>query len=130
MFRAAFLYFTLVFFAGTILGTVRTLLIAPAIGSLAAVLAEIPLMIGLSWFALKLVLFARPVPPPLPARLGMGALSLIFLLMAEYVLGYLLAGTDLQSFADHLASADGLAGLSGQIIFALLPAIEARRNRA
>jgi hypothetical protein len=57
MVSAALRYFGLIFALGFLLGTVRTLLLAPATGATAAVLIELPVMLGASWLA------ARPIQP-------------------------------------------------------------------
>lgn len=123
MLRSALLYFSLVFAAGTILGTMRTLLLVPHVGAFAAVLIEIPVMLALSWQALKLALWLRPVATGLP-RIGMGVLAFTFLMGAEFLLARQLADMDLASFVQSLGSAEGLAGLGAQIVFALLPLIQ------
>lgn len=123
MLRSALLYFSLVFAAGTILGTMRTLLLVPHVGAFAAVLIEIPVMLALSWQALKMALWLRPVTTGLP-RIGMGMLAFTFLMGAEFLLSRQLADMDLASFVQSIGSPEGLAGLGAQIVFASLPLLQ------
>lgn len=125
MLRSALLYFSLVFAAGTVLGTVRTVFLAPHVGAFAAVLIEIPLMLLISWQALKLALWLRPVPAG-PSRLGMGLLAFAFLIGAEFLLARLLADMDAVHFLQSLTTPAGAAGLGAQVMFAALPLIEGR----
>lgn len=124
--RAAFLYFVLVFAAGALMGTLRVLVVAPVTGALGAVLIELPLMLALSWAALRLVLRLRPVNPALPLRLGMGFLAFCLLMLAEYLLSAVLTGAGIGAFLAALSTPEGAAGLAGQIVFALMPALEGR----
>lgn len=117
--RAATAYWALVFAAGFVLGTVRTLWLAPAVGPLAAVAIELPIMLVLSWLAARMVLRRWP-PVSQGAALATGALAFALLLGAELALALALGGTA-RGWLASLASAPGLLGLAGQAAFALLP---------
>ncbi len=122
---AAATYFVLVFAAGFVLGVVRTLWLAPAVGPLAAVAIELPVILGVAWLACARVLRRWPLAPAQAAATG--ALAFALLLGAEAALSLLLAG---RSLADHLAlyaQAPNLLGLAGQIAFAALPWLRAGR---
>lgn len=122
---AAAAYFALVFAAGFVLGVIRTLWLAPAVGPLAAVAIELPVILGVAWLACGRVLRRWPLAPAQAAV--MGALAFALLLGAEAALSLLLAG---RSLADHLAlyaQAPNLLGLAGQIAFAALPWLRAGR---
>lgn len=123
-FRSAALYAALVLGAGTVLGTLRTLFLAPRLGTLPAVLLEIPVMLVLSWACLALTLKIFPLPPHLGRRTFMGMLALALLLFGEFLLGYAFAGTGPGSFLSALGRPEGLAGLAAQIIFAAMPALD------
>ena len=123
--RAALAYAGLVFAAGVVLGTVRTLVLAPAVGPLAAVLVELPLMLGLAWLALRPVLRRWPVPPRAAPRLAMGALGFVALMGLELALGMLAFGQTLGGLLADRGTPHGLAGLAGQVVFALLPWLRA-----
>ena len=49
--RAAIAYWAVVFALGFVLGTVRTLWLAPAIGVTVATAVELPIMLAASWWA-------------------------------------------------------------------------------
>jgi hypothetical protein len=112
----ALAYALTVFAAGFVLGTLRVLWLAPAVGELAAVAMELPVILAASWVAAGAVLRRWPVD----RRLAMGALALAVLLACEAGLAVLL-GDGLRGFLAHLATAPGALGLAGQSGFALIP---------
>ena len=119
--RAACLYFLAVFAAGILLGTVRTLWLEPALGALHSVLAELPFMLLLSWMACGMVMRHVAVAPETRPRIAMGGVALLLLLAAEAVLSVALGGLTLARHAALYTTAPVLAGLAGQIAFALFP---------
>ncbi len=119
--RAACLYFLAVFAAGFLLGTVRTLWLEPALGALHSVLAELPFMLLLSWMACGMVLRRVAVAPDTRSRIAMGSFALLLLLAAEAVLSVTLGGLTLARHAALYTTAPVLAGLAGQMAFALFP---------
>lgn len=72
------------FAAGMLLGPVRELLLAPAIGGLAAALVEAVVLIGVLWLLARFVL--RP-PPGVPWIASLAAVAVV--LGAELLLGAL-----------------------------------------
>ena len=126
--RAATAYFGIVFGLGFVLGTARVLLVAPALGDLAATLVELPLMIGASWIACGWVLRRWPVPGRWSPRLALGALAFALLIGAEVLLGRVGFGRDLAGQVAAMSSPAGITGLLGQIVFALLPLVRAVRG--
>jgi hypothetical protein len=58
--KAGAVYFALVFAAGFVLGTVRTLWVVPRLGVRTAELAEAPIMFGVSILAVRWVGFLLP----------------------------------------------------------------------
>jgi hypothetical protein len=120
-------YVAAVFAAGFVLGVLRTLVLVPLLGELAAVLVELPVMLTIAWLVCTRILRRWPLPPP--AALGMGAFAFLLLMGAEAGLSTLLAG---RSPAEHLALYQQLphqVGLAGQLAFALIPWMQARRLR-
>lgn len=120
-------YFVTVFAAGFVLGVLRTLVLVPLLGELAAVLVELPLILTIAWLACTRILRRWPLSPR--SALGMGAIAFLLLMAAEAGLSTLLAG---RSLAEHLALYSQLPhqlGLAGQLVFALFPWVQARRSR-
>jgi len=120
-------YVAAVFAAGFVLGVLRTLVLAPRLGELAAVLTELPLILTIAWLVCTRIL--RHWPLSAPAAVGMGAIAFLLLMGAEAALSMLLAG---RTLAEHLALYTQWAhraGLVGQLMFALFPAIQTRRSQ-
>jgi hypothetical protein len=114
-------YFGIVFAIGFLLGTLRTLLLAPRVGPLLAVAVELPIMITASWFACRACLRRYAVAAAAGDRLAMSGIALALLLVAELGLSVTLGGL---SVAQHLALyglPEHQLGLAGQLLFAVLP---------
>lgn len=123
---AALRYFLAIFALGFMLGTIRTLWLAPAIGATAAVLCELPAMLAASWWLAHRIVRRTRLSPG--AALGMGALAFALLMAAEALLAALLVGQSLAQWAGDLVRTPGWIGLSGQVLFGLFPALAARRR--
>jgi hypothetical protein len=118
-------YVAAVFAAGFVLGVLRTLVLVPLLGELAAVLLELPMILIIAWGVCTRIL--RRWPLSSTAAVGMGAIAFLLLMVAEAGLSTLLAG---RSLAEHLALYAELphqVGLAGQVAFALFPWVQARR---
>lgn len=126
MVSAALRYFGLIFALGFLLGTVRTLLLAPATGATAAVLIELPVMLGASWLAARPIVARAGLAPG--RALGMGALAFLMLMAAEAGLAAGLAGQSPARWAADLLRTPGWIGLAGQLLFGLMPWLAARRR--
>jgi len=113
-------YFAVVFAAGFALGALRALVVAPRFGELAATLAEIPLLLAVSWFACGWALARWRVPAGAASRSAMGAAALALLLVAEALTG-LATGVSLPAMAVAMAEPARAAGLAAQLVFAALP---------
>lgn len=114
-------YFAIVFAAGFVLGTVRTLLLAPAVGPVAAVAMELPVMLGLAWIACGRLVRRFAIPSGWPARLVMGGVAFALLMAAEAALAILAFGQSPAAYLAGLTTQAGLLGLAGQVAFALIP---------
>ncbi|QPC91637.1 hypothetical protein [Mesorhizobium sp. INR15] len=119
---AGMVYFASVFVVGFVLGTARTLWIAPAIGNLWGVLIELPFILGASWLACGRSLQRFSISS-LPERLIMGLLAFMLLMVVEAMLAVLVFGTSLSGYAAGWGSAAGALGLLGQICFAGMPLV-------
>lgn len=114
--RAGLLYFAAVFAAGSVLGALRALLIAPAVGERAAQLGEMPFMVAAIiaaavWIVRRLALESRPA-----TRLGMGLIALGCMLAAEFALVLPLRG---MTPARYLAGLDPVSAAAyyGALVF-------------
>jgi hypothetical protein len=125
--RAALLYWLAIFGLGFALGTVRVLVVAPQLGELAAVLVELPVMLGVSWLVARAIL-KRWRPGRRILALAMGALAFILLLASEFALGVWGFGQQPQAWLAALARPAGVLGLAGQLAFGAIPAIIAWRD--
>ena len=119
--KAGALYFTLVFGAGFVLGTIRTLWIVPRLGMRMSELMETPIMLVIVIVAARWIVRRPAVPSTPPARLGMGLVALGLLLVAEFMLVLWLRG---MSIRGYLASRDPVAGTVYYVmlaVFAVMP---------
>jgi hypothetical protein len=118
--RAGLLYFALTFGAGFVLGPLRILFLVPRIGTRAAELVELPVMIGISWLAARWVTRRLAVAPRPAARLAMGAIAGALLLAAEFTLVLRLRGLTLE---EYFATRDPVAGAAYYAAVLLLVAM-------
>jgi hypothetical protein len=121
---AGFSYFAVVFTAGFVLGALRMLVLAPALGASAAVVVEVPIMLLISWYVCRAIVDRMEVPASVSHRVAMGALAFALLMAAELALSMVLLG---RSFSQHLAAyaaAGNMLGLGAQIAFGLFPTVQ------
>ncbi|MFI5092005.1 MAG: hypothetical protein ACHQIK_01050 [Candidatus Acidiferrales bacterium] len=125
--KAAVLYFALVFEAGFVLGTVRTLSVVPRVGTRLAELMEAPIMLVVTIMAARWVVRHLAIPFVSSARLGMGGIALGLLLVAEFGLVLWLRGLSIKGY---LATRDPVSGTVYYVMlgaFAVMPLLVARR---
>lgn len=120
--RHALVYLAAIFALGFVLGTVRTLSLAPAVGQLAAVALELPVMLGASWWLARRLAARRPLPSR-GAALAAGGIAFALLMVLELALGVALFGQSAGQWLAALATPPGALGLAGQALFALMPAL-------
>jgi hypothetical protein len=120
-------YFIIVFAIGFVLGVVRTALLAvyPEVDRLTAVLVETPIILIASWFVCRSVVRRMKVSAHVLLRLTMGAVAFSLLLLAEAMLGLVFSGRPLVEHWTLYREPSYLAGLLGQILFALAPLVRA-----
>jgi hypothetical protein len=124
--KAGILYFALVFGAGFVLGTIRTLLVVPRIGTRMAELLEMPIMLVVTIAVSRWVVLFLLVPIVPFARLGMGGIALGLLLLAEF--GFVLWVRGL-SIRRYFSTRDRVSGTVYYVmlgVFAIMPLLVAR----
>jgi hypothetical protein len=124
---AALAYFALAFGAGFVLGTVRVLWLVPQFGARAAELAEMPLMLAVSYFAARWTLRRFALPQGAAARLGVGLLALACLLTLEFTVVLQLQGISIQESLARRDPVSGAAYAASLLVFALMPLLVRRR---
>lgn len=127
---AGALYFLIMFAFGFALGTVRVVLLAPALGELLALLTELPVMLSLSWIASRRIVRNRPALSGTAPRLTMGIFALTLLICAEFVLADSAFGLRPGAYLMGYTTLVGLLGLTGQLAFALFPWVQYRTGHA
>jgi hypothetical protein len=105
--KAGVVYFALVFAAGFVLGTVRTLWVVPRLGVRPAELAEAPVMFGISILAARWVVRHVQVSPLRSRRLAMGCIAFGLMLVAEFTLGLWIRGLTIR---EYFATRDPISG--------------------
>lgn len=121
--RAGALYFAIVFAAGFVLGTIRTLVLAPRVGEFAAVAIELPVMLAVAWIACGAVLRWIRLGQGIAVHAVMGLVAFALLMAAELALSLALGAPSVAAWLAGLTSAPGLLGLAGQVAFAIFPMI-------
>ena len=125
--KAGVLYFSLVFGAGFVLGTIRILLVVPRFGTRTAELIETPIMVLVSILAARWVVRRLAVSPSPAKRIAIGLVALALMLAAEFTIVLWLRGL---TISEYLATRDPVAGTVYFIalgVFAVMPLFVARR---
>ena len=130
MVKSGLLYFALVFGAGFMLGPIRIFWIAPRVGARTAELLEAPVMLLVSVFVARWIVRRLGVPRKPASRLGMGAIALSLMLLAEFTLVLWLRGV---SIHQYLAERDPVAGTVYYAtlgVFVVMPLLVERKASA
>jgi hypothetical protein len=125
--KAGVVYFALVFGAGFVLGTVRTLWIVPRFGTRTAELMEEPVMFVVIVLAARWMVRRLSLSPRTGTRLGAGFLALGFLLLTEFSLAIWLRGVPIGGYFARLDPVAGTVYFAMLGLFALMPLFVARR---
>jgi hypothetical protein len=125
--RPALAYLGVILALGFVLGTCRTLWLAPLVGPVLAVACELPVLLGASWWWSARVLRRWPLPTR-SAALAMGALAFALLMVSELALANVLAGQSATAWLATLTTPAGALGLAGQAVFAAIPALRWRQR--
>lgn len=125
--RAGLRYGAEAFAWGFVLGTLRIIVLVPALGLLPAVLCEIPVMLlAMAWRA-RVIMKHHGLRSTGP-RMAMGFTGFGLLMACELGLGLALGTAPGEWFAG-LATPAGAAGLAAQLVFAVLPLLAGRSSR-
>ncbi len=119
IFKAASLYFLIVFGAGFLLGAIRVVLIVPRLGTRWAELLEMPVMLTVIYFASGNI--NKRFPLRSADRLSYGLLALAFAVAAELAVVFFVQG---RSIRDAFLEGDPVSGpafLGALIVFAIMP---------
>ncbi len=124
--KAGVLYFALVFGAGFVLGAIRTLWVVSHVGTRTAELMEMPIMLAVTIVAARWTVLRLSVPMMWSARLEMGCMALVLMLIAEF--GFVLWIRGL-SIKEYFATRDPVSGAAYYlllIVFAIMPLLVSR----
>jgi ABC-type uncharacterized transport system permease subunit len=119
--KAGVLYFALVFGAGVVLGAIRTRWVVPRVGTRTAELMEMPIMLAFTIVVARWTVLRLSVPKMWSARLEMGCVALVLMLIAEF--GFVLWIRGL-SIKEYFATREPLAEAAYYlmlIVFAIMP---------
>lgn len=121
---AAISYFAAVFALGFALGTLRVLVLVPAMEEGLAVLIELPVMLGFSWWIAGRIIRWQEVGADRLSRIIMGGGAFMLLMLAEASVSTLIFGRSLSEHMAHYRAATGQLGLAGQGVFGLIPLLK------
>jgi len=127
-FKAGVLYFVLVFAAGFVLGTIRTLCAVPRLGVKTAELMEAPIMFGVSILAARWVVRHVGIPPLWPRRLAVGCIALGLMLLVEFTVVLWVRGMTIRGYFQTRDPVSGAVYFMTLGAFAVIP-ILVRRPR-
>jgi hypothetical protein len=122
--KAGLSYFGAVFAIGFALGILRVLIVIPRLGETAAVLIELPILLVLAWIICRSLVARFQVGTALDARLVMGTVAFVVLMIAEIAGSTLGFGRTLSEHFQQYRHIPGLLGLAGQVAFAIFPVVQ------
>ncbi len=125
--KAGVFYFALVFAAGFVLGTARTLWVIPRLGERYAELIEMPFMLVVTILAARWITRRFDLPGSFSTRIGAGLIALGLMLVTEFSVVLRLRGLTLDQYFASRDPVAGTAYLVMLVIFATMPLLVARR---
>lgn len=126
---AGLCYAALAFAVGFVLGTIRVLAVAPRLGPTWGVLLETPVILAASWWISQTCAARFHVSRAAAARLVMGGVAFMVLMLAEVTLSAILFARPIAGYLASLGTLSGAIGLAAQLAFAAFPLVQARRAR-
>lgn len=121
-----FLYFTLVFAVGFVLGAFRVLLLVPMLGERWAELVEIPFMLIVVVLSARWVITRMGQATTILDGMTVGGIALVLLLIAELQVVFFVRQQTFQEYLETRDLISGAAYLFSLLIFAAMPAIQVR----
>jgi hypothetical protein len=121
MVKAGVVYFALVFGAGFVLGTIRTLWVVPCIGTRTAELMEMPSMLAVTIVAARWTVLHLSVPMMWSARIEMGCIALVLMLIAEFGFVLWIRGLSIKKYFSTRDPVSGAAYYLLLMVFAIMP---------
>ena len=119
--KAGVLYFVVVFAAGFVLGTIRTLCVVPRLGVRMAELMEAPIMLGVSIFAARWVIQHVGIPPLWWRRLAMGCIALGLMMLVEFTFVLWIRGLTIRGYFETRDPVSGTVYFLTLGAFAVIP---------
>jgi hypothetical protein len=126
--KAAVCYFAIVFAVGFFFGVLRVLVVAPAIGELAATTAELTILLFFSWVICTFLVRRFEIASSLPRRLAMGAIAFSILMLCELAFSTLLFNQTVIEYFAQFNSLAAMLGLAGQVMFAAIPVLQLHKR--
>jgi len=124
---AGALYAAVAFLIGFIFGTLRVMVLVPALSNLTAVLLELPFILLASWFVCRWCVDRLGVCRSAQARVLMSVVAFVVLMVVEFGLGITLGRPLIDQLAGF-ASPAGVIGLTAQVVFGLFPVVQVWRR--
>ena len=126
----ALLYFSLVFGAGFVLGTIRVLLGAPLVGERAAELIEVPLMLGVIALAARWIVRHLLPDRSTSVTLSVGIFATGLVLVADILVGVTLRNMNVSEIFLDRDPITGAAYYLSLLAFTIMPWLLARRAQS
>ena len=124
---AGALYAAVVFLIGFIFGSLRVMLLIPALSDTTEVLLELPFILLASWFVCRWCVDRLGVCRSAQARVLMSVVAFVVLMVVEFGLAITL-GRPLADQLAGFASPAGVIGLTAQVVFGLFPVVQVWRR--
>ena len=125
--RLARFYFALVFAVGFVLGAIRTLWVVPRVGTRKAELTEMPVMLVVTILAAHWTVLRLAVQPMLSARIGMGCIALVLMLVAEFGFVLWIRGLSIKEYFSTRDPVSGTAYYAMLVVFAAMPMLVSKK---
>ena len=125
---AALLYFAIVFGTGFLVGPLRVLYAEPRVGTTAAVLLEVPILLVAMIVGATIAVRWLDAKPSTRALVTVGTVSLVFQHVADVAVGVLLRGMSVEDHLAQFATTPRMIYGALLVAFALMPLLMRRRR--